>query len=141
MVVANLVLIIILLSITSPISLGMPSWKLIEVETSKENDENEKDAHDAITTTRDPDGFDYVTVNIFLVVENLQQNYIPRQPLANLSGRPSPFHLSPLSFLLENNYRLTGSSICMKYHSEKNKTKLIDQMKHYTYLILCYQMN
>ena len=117
--VANLVLIIILLSIISPISDAMPSWKLIEVETSKENYENEKDAHDATTTTRGRDGFDYVTVNIFLVVENLQQNYVSRQPLVNLPGHPSPFHLFLPSFLLENKDRLTRSSICIKYHSEQ----------------------
>ena len=138
MMVANLVLIIILLSINSPISLGMPSWKLIEVETSKENDENEKDAHDATTTTRDRDGFDYVTVNIFLVVENLQQNYVSRQPLVNLPGHPSPFHPFLPSFLLENNDRLTGSSICMKYHSDKENQ--VDRSDETLYMILCYQM-
>ena len=65
--VAKLVPIIILLCITSQISLAKPSkaW-LLEVESNEENYENEKTTHES------RDGFDYVTVNVFLVVGNFE---------------------------------------------------------------------
>ena len=83
--VTKLVPIFILLCVTPQVSVAKlgKAW-LVEVASKEENNEHEK------TTQEARDGFDYVTVNIFLVVGNLKIQS-SRQLLVNQCGIPTPF--------------------------------------------------